>query len=106
VSLVHPLRHTNSFGSQIGAAVPQSEFDRHATHRLLPRKHRGVLAPQSAFEAHWMHCCVVVSQMRADAGQSAAVLQPTHAPVLVSQIDCRPPPPPHDALVVHAAWHA
>ena len=31
-SLVQPARHRNASGSQMGEAVPQSAFERHATH--------------------------------------------------------------------------
>jgi hypothetical protein len=36
----------------MGAEVPQSTFDRHATQVWSPRKHLGVLPPQSAFDSH------------------------------------------------------
>jgi hypothetical protein len=101
-SLVQPARHSRS-RLQMGAEVPQSAFERHATQVWVPRKHRGVPPLQSAFDSHSTHCCVVGSQTRAPPGQSAEVLHPTQAPVVASQTVA---PPRWQVAVVelHAGW--
>lgn len=82
-SVVQPAPQVYVPGRQMGAAVPQSELDRQATHRPVDTRHRGSLAGQSEFAAHWTHCEVSVLQTGAAAGQSVDVLQPTQAPALV-----------------------
>jgi hypothetical protein len=101
-SLVHPARHSKSSGAQIGAVVPQSEFERHATQVDRATRHRGDAAGQSLFCVHWMHDRVSDAQIGRVAGQSLIWLQPMHAPLVESQIGVFPgqvgPP-------LHEAWH-
>ncbi len=101
-SVVHPIRQRKVPGSQTGAAVPQSAFDRHATHSPFAEKQRGVAAGQSVFVAHATHVSVVGSHTFVAPEQSADVLHPTHAPVVVSQSWFFPA---QSAVVVHAARH-
>jgi hypothetical protein len=84
-SEVQPTRHLKVPGSHTGAAVPQSAFERQASHVPRPTRHRGAMAGQSLFDAHCTHCCVSGSQIVAPPVQSVEVRQPTHAPVAVSQ---------------------
>ena len=58
---VHPVRHVNVPGLQMGAAVPQSALDRQVTHLPSDARQRGAPAGQSALTAHCTHCCVVAS---------------------------------------------
>jgi hypothetical protein len=51
-SPVQPVRHLNSWGSQIGAAEPQSAFERQATHCPALARQRGAPAGQSVFAMH------------------------------------------------------
>jgi hypothetical protein len=98
-----PARHINVRWSQTGAAVPQSEFARHATQAPNATLQRGEAAGQSVFALHWTHRCEVGLQILAVAGQSLAVTHPTQAPVAMSQRVPRPhgaPPSP-----VQDAWH-
>jgi hypothetical protein len=101
--LVHPVRHVNVSGSQMGAAVPQSESARQLTHACRATWQSGVAAGQSVFASHCTHSCVVDSQIFAVAGQSAPVMHPTQAPLVESQSR----PRPHDpaASATQAAWH-
>jgi hypothetical protein len=102
-SLMQPARQVKLPGLQMGAAVPQSALERHATQRPSPTRHRGAPAGQSPLVAHWTHCWVVASQILAPAGQSAAVLHPTHAPVLVLQMGAFRAPGVQFALLAQAA---
>jgi hypothetical protein len=103
VSFVQPARHINVRWSQTGAAVPQSEFARHATQVPNATLQRGEAAGQSVLALHWTHRCDVGLHILAVAGQSLAVRHPTQAPVAMSHRVPRPhgaPPSP-----VQAAWH-
>jgi hypothetical protein len=102
-SLVQPLRHLNSSGSQIGAELPQSAFDRHDTHSPERTRQRGAPAGQSALARHCTQSCVELSQIWAVAGRSFGPLHPTQSPVVMLQSAALVG---HDALFVHAAWHA
>ena len=51
-SAVQPERHLNSWGSQMGAATPQSAFDVHCTHSCWVARHRGAAAGQSVLAWH------------------------------------------------------
>jgi hypothetical protein len=101
-SLVHPFRQWKPSASQMGAAVPQSEFAKHCTHAPSRTRHRGADAGQSAFVAHSTHCCVVELQILLSAGQSEPELHPTHAPVDVLQSGEFPGQP---AFEPHEGWH-
>jgi len=90
-------------GLQTGALVPQSAFDRHATHAPAPMSHRGAFAGQSEFASHATHWLVLVSQIFAVPVQSVALLQPTHAPPVVLQIGAVLG---HAALLAHAGWQS
>jgi hypothetical protein len=102
---VQPARHRYAPGSHIGAAVPQSAFDRQATQVWFEARQRGALAGQSVLLRHCTHCSLLVSQMAPPPpppAQSELILQPMQAPVPVSHMGLRPP---HWALLVQAAWH-
>jgi hypothetical protein len=88
-------------GSQIGAAVPQSAFDTHATHFPSRARQKGALPGHSPFVWHWTHRWSDVSQNLASAGQSLAEVHPTQAPACVHTGALLG----HGALLVHAAWH-
>jgi hypothetical protein len=103
VSVVQPARHIDVCRSQMGAAVPQSEFDVQATHECVAVRQRGVAAGQSVSASHWTHCCEVMSQSFAVAGQSVAVMHPTHAPVVESQSSFLPQAAAA-ASATQAAW--
>jgi hypothetical protein len=106
--VVQPATHV-WFAVQMGRAVPQSLFARHATQVAVVVSHTAPPAApmQSVLAAHSTHCWVVGSQTAplALCAQSVAVTQPTQAPVAVSQIGVRPPAaqlaPPSTS---HAAW--
>jgi hypothetical protein len=104
VSALQPVRHAWPSGSQTGAAVPQSAFDRHATHLKDDSRHRGCEAGHSALLVHCTHVLKVGLQIACGWEQSVFALHPTHAPVAVSQRRTSLLPA-HDASVVHAAWH-
>jgi hypothetical protein len=101
-SLVQPRPHFSSSGSQTGAALPQSPFDRHCTHSCARTRQRGALAGQSEFCAHCTHCLVIGSHALSLPTQLADVLHSVHAPLAVSQNGSSPG---HDAGPVHAGWH-
>jgi hypothetical protein len=99
---VQPVRHAKSRGSQIGAAVPQFEFDRHSTHVWSPGKQNGADAPQSLFARQATHSSVVVSHSgRCVPAQSVFALHPMQSPDAVSQIGVAPL---QLCAPVHAAW--
>jgi hypothetical protein len=104
VLLVQPARHRNSCGSQIGAAAPQSELLRHATHCPDESRHLGADAGQSLFWPHCTHWLVVESQIGVPPWQLLADSQPTHWPVPeeVLQVGAFWG---HAVDDVHAAWH-
>lgn len=84
-SLAHPVLHRSSLGSQMGAAAPQSELKRHATHWPSRTEQRGALAGQFLSCVHCTHRASIESQIGAVAGQSLALLQPTQTPVCALQ---------------------
>jgi hypothetical protein len=61
--LEQPARQWNSFGSQMGCALPQSPFERHSTHAWSPRKQRGDAMGQSLFDSHSTQRASVLSQI-------------------------------------------
>jgi hypothetical protein len=99
---VQPARQLKSLGSQIGAAVPHSAFDRHSTHLPSLTRQSGALRGQSPFVVHWTHCWVAASQIFAPIGQSLVEAQPMQSPVAVWQIAALRG---HIVLLVHAGWH-
>jgi len=104
VLLVQPARQRNWCGSQMGAAVPQSELARHSSHCPAASRQRGAEAGQSVFWPHCTHWFVVELQMGVPPPQSFADWQPTHWPVpeVVLQIGVFIG---HAAAEVHDAWH-
>lgn len=100
MSVMHPAWQVKSRGSQIGWAVPQLAFERHATQRSSPRKQNGAPAGQSVLLMHWTHCCAVASHSGADAGQSVFVLHCTQAPLGAQSGE----PFGQSVAVLHAAW--
>jgi hypothetical protein len=101
VSCVQPRRHWNVSGLHTGAAVPQSLFERHATHAPLATWQRGAPVGQSLLARHCTQSCVVVLHTGRIDGQSFATLQPMQSPDAWSQIGARI----GQLFAVQAAWH-
>jgi hypothetical protein len=102
---VHPGIHVNARGLQIGRAAPQSELLRHATHRPVVAKHRGVPAAQSESAAHATHCEVIGSQILSAPVHGFASLHPTQTPAVGSQFGAILGHTVASLAVVQAAWH-
>jgi hypothetical protein len=90
--------------SQMGSAVPQSEFATQLTQRFDRRRQRGAAAGQSMFCAHSTHVPVAVLQTPRPV-QSVFFAHSTQAPEVVSQTGA--PGSWHCVSAVHfvPAWH-
>jgi hypothetical protein len=103
-SLVQPARQLKSSGLHTGAAAPQSELARQATHVLFRSRQRGAVAGQSVFAKQSTHRPAVASQTPWPP-QSAVVAHCTQLPDAMSHTcasNCW-----HCVLLVHfvPAWH-
>ena len=99
-SEVHPTRHVNVVGSQIGAARPQSSLEMQATHVLVRSRHRGFCPGQLASDSHSTHRARSVEQI--PVAQSALLAQPTQAPDTSSQIV----PDGQSLVLAQRAWQS